>query len=374
MEKEADFFTGLASALTQASNKAVMVIEKLSIGSSQYKTMIHELLSRNQRMQAFDILVKITSEIKKNDYLDSVLLAGRFLLVNQLISECYIFLTICQEKVVEVYGEPIDYSLIEEIGNMFYLSGQTEIAITWYEKLMEMNEAPESRMYFNIGMCYQVEENYKKAIENYIKSTYADPKFNKSWINLGYCYIQDHQPDKALQSFQQLPLSGENLICVGNAHFRMGNYEEAIAFYLRSVELKEDSGAYNNLGIALKKVGLLNDAINAFSDSLALKPNSEAAVNLVTLYFELGKRSEAQNLLRICGKIIPEKQLKAITKQLEQKLLAYKANLTNRSSLEAVALHTNRKTMIAKPSGIMPVTSSRIPAKSPQFHRKKAND
>lgn len=373
MEKEDNFFAGLASALTQASNKAVMVIEKLSIGSSQYKTMIHELLSQNQRMRAFDILVKITSEIKKHDYLDSVLLAGRFLLVNQLISECYIFLTICQEKVVQVYGEPIDYTLVEEIGNMFYLSGQSEMAISWYEKLMEMNEAPESRMYFNIGMCYQVEENYKKAIENYIKSTHADPKFNKSWVNLGYCYLHDQQPDKALQSFQQLPLSGENLICVGNAHFRMGNFEEAIAFYLRSVELKEDSGAYNNLGVSLKKVGLLNDAINAFSDSLALKPNSEAAVNLLTLYFELGKRSEAQSLYKICGKLIPEKESKAIIKQLEQQQPGRRATLTSRVSLDAGVL-TNRKTLIAKPGGIMPVTYLRAPAKSPRVQRKRANN
>ena len=45
---------------------------------------------------------------------------------------------------------------------------------------MDMNEAPESKMYFSIGMCYQVLENYDKAIESYIKSTYADPKFSKS--------------------------------------------------------------------------------------------------------------------------------------------------------------------------------------------------
>ena len=45
---------------------------------------------------------------------------------------------------------------------------------------MDLNEAPESRMYFNIGMCAQIEGNYNKAIESYIKSTQADSKFNKS--------------------------------------------------------------------------------------------------------------------------------------------------------------------------------------------------
>jgi tetratricopeptide (TPR) repeat protein len=317
MSKENQFFKGLQISLNQAASKSTLIIEKLKAGSSQFYSQIHEYLSQNNRIHAFNTLFNITSEVKRFDYIETVLLAGRFLLLNQLISECYIFLTMCQEKVEQIYGEPIDYTLVEEIGNMFYLSGQSDIAITWYEKLMEMNEAPESRMFFNIGMCYQLENNFPKAIESYVKSTYADPKFYKSWVNMGYCYLHDNKPDKALQSFQQLPLSGENLVCVGNAHFRQGNIEEAIAYYLRSAELKEDPGTYNNLGVALKKVGLLQDSISAFSDSLSLRPNSEAAINLITLYVELGKKSEAQQIFKMCLKAIPIEEHPNINKMLE---------------------------------------------------------
>lgn len=317
MSKENQFVKGLQASLAQANAKANLVIEKLKASSSPFMTQIHELLSQNNRAYAFNTLFSITSEVKKFEYIESVLLAGRFLLLNQLISECYIFLTICQEKVAEVYGEPVDYTLVEEIGNMFYLSGQSDIAIKWYEKLMEMNEAPESRMFFNIGMCYQLEKNYAKAIESYVRSTYADPKFNKSWVNMGYCYLHDNRPEKALQAFQQLPLSGENLVCVGNAYFRQGNFEEAIAYYLRSAELKEDPGTYNNLGVALKKVGLFQDSISAFNDSLSLRPNHEAAVNLVTLYTELGRRTEAQQVFKLCSKIIPVEDHQGLTKLMD---------------------------------------------------------
>lgn len=317
MSKENQFVKGLQASLAQASTKGNLVIEKLKAGSTPFFSQIHELLSQNNRAYAFNTLFSITSEVKRFDYIESVLMAGRFLLLNQLISECYIFLTICQEKVAEVYGEPVDYTLVEEIGNMFYLSGQSDIAIKWYEKLMEMNEAPESRMFFNIGMCYQLEKNYPKAIESYVRSTYADPKFNKSWVNMGYCYLHDNKPEKALQAFQQLPLSGENLVCVGNAYFRQGNFEEAIAYYLRSAELKEDPGTYNNLGVALKKVGLFHDSISAFSDSLSLRPNHEAAVNLITMYIELGKRAEAQQIFKLCSKVIPAEEHQGLMKTID---------------------------------------------------------
>ena len=317
MSKENQFVKGLQTSLAQANAKANLVIEKLKVGSSPFSTQIHDLLSQNNRAYAFNLLFSITSEVKKLEYIDSVLQAGRFLLLNQLISECYIFLTICQEKVAEVYGDPVDYTLVEEIGNMFYLSGQSDIAVKWYEKLMEMNEAPESRMFFNIGMCYQLEKNYGKAIESYIRSTYADPKYNKSWVNMGYCYLHDNKPEKALQAFQQLPLSGENLICMGNAYFRQGNFEEAIALYLRSAELKEDPGTYNNLGVALKKVGLFQDSISAFNDSLSLRPNQEAAINLVTLYAELGRKTEAHQVFKLCSKVIPVEDQQGILKLIE---------------------------------------------------------
>jgi tetratricopeptide (TPR) repeat protein len=319
MEDKANFMKGLNKALESAVAKSHLFIEQLPVGASKFRSEIHSILSENNRSKAFDILFSVTDSVAKRDYIDGVLCAGRFLLSNKLIEECYIFLIICQEKVEEVYGEPVDYILFEEIGNMFYFAGLCNEAIRWYEKLMEINEAPESKMYFSIGMCYQVMENYEKAIESYIKSTYADPKYSKSWVNLGYCYIRTEKPSKAIQAFQQLSLSAESLLCLGNAHYYDGNYEEAIAFYLRSIEFKEDEGTYNNLGIALKKVGLLQDAIYAFSDSLSVKPNTEAATNLIVLYIELGKKSDVQQLFKTCGHLIPPTDSKALTKVYEER-------------------------------------------------------
>ncbi|CAG9322610.1 unnamed protein product [Blepharisma stoltei] len=318
-ENKNALFGALSKALSVNIHKPSMYLEKLPAGSPPTRQRVYELLSKDQRMLAFDFLSSITTSTPRLDYIDAVLFAARFLLGNQLINECYIFLKICQNHLERTWGEPIDYSLVEEIGNMFYLTGQCNEAVKWYEKLMEMNEAPESKMYFNIGMCYQVMGNISQAIEAYLKSTLADSRFTKSWVNLGSCYLQIGKGDKAIAAFQNLPLSAESLTCIGNAYFKMGNFEEAIAHYLRAIEIKEEPGTYNNLGAALKKVGLLQDAIYAFNDSLALQPNADAGANLLILYIETGKFTEAQTLFRSIARILPSNESKMISKILDER-------------------------------------------------------
>jgi tetratricopeptide (TPR) repeat protein len=317
MEKGESFLRGLRVSLNSSTKKAYS-IEVLPAAASNYRKKIHSLLVNNDRINTFEELVHLEEKVPKGEYLEGVLTAGRFLLLNTLIEECYIFLNVSQERVEEVYGEPVDFSLFEEIGNMFYLSGQCTQAIAWYQKLMDMNEAPESRMFFNIGLCFQIMENFPLAVESYVKSTNADPKFYKSWINLGFCYTRIGKPELAVFAYQQLPLSAENLLCMGNALFYNGRFEDALAYYLRSVELKEDSGTYNNLGVVLKKLKLFQDSICAFADSLAIRPNSEAAANLITLYVELGKKNEAFAVFNMCKNVLEVDQVKKFRDLIEK--------------------------------------------------------
>lgn len=350
MNQKESLLRNLNKSLQKAGKKTYS-IEVLNASASEYRKKIYGMLLENNHILTFETLLSVTDRVAKHDYIDGVLCAGRFLLGNKLIEECYIFLTMCQEKVAEVYGEPIDYSLFEEIGNMFYLSGLCETAIQWYFKLMDMNEAPESRMYFNIAMCYQVMENYKAAIEHYEKSTNADPKFFKSWINLGYCYTKTKLPDKAIQAYQQLPLSGENLLCMGNALFYNNRYEEALAYYLRSVELKEDPGAYNNLGVVLKKLKLFQDSICAFADSLSLRPNTEAATNLLSLYIELGKKHEALTLYANCKHLFDIVESKKFQSLIETTFPSRPTRLTTAKNLTLFSGLLRRNTVVKPITG-----------------------
>lgn len=107
-----------------------MWLEDLPVGSSQLRRQVHELLSIDKRIEAFNLLEGVSdSYYTRQDYIDAVLFAARFLLGNQLVNECYIFLKVSQDHLETAFGEPVDFTLVEEIGNMFYLSGQSHEAI-----------------------------------------------------------------------------------------------------------------------------------------------------------------------------------------------------------------------------------------------------
>lgn len=253
-----------------------------------------------------------------SDFTDSVLYYGRYLLRNNLVQECFLMLRSMHETMQKVYGSTADSSLHEEIGNLMYLSGQFPEAIEWYTKMMDSNLAPESKMCFNIGLCYQLLQDYKNAIKFFGQSTMADPKYYKSWQNLGACHMKRGEFQDALNAYRQMPTSAETFTSMGNVYFQMGNYEEAVASYIRAVEINDtDASALNNLGCALKRLELFEDALSAFNDSLAAKPTSEAVVNLLTLYMELGKLEDAKNLFRLAEKHVPASEVRSLQRIYE---------------------------------------------------------
>lgn len=306
-----------AKLLQKFQARPTLVLEPVGEACSALKYQVYELLSRDNRAQMFELLTT-ASGTARSEYCDAVLYAGRCLLRNSLVNECFMLLRACHDHLKEAFGDLFDFTLYEEIGNLFYLTGCMDEAIDWYKKLMAINEAPESRMHFNIGMCYQAKKDFNSAIEAYLKSTSADMRYLKSWVNLGHCYLQLGNYERALSAYQQLPSSAESFCCLGNVYFKMSNFEEAVAQYLRSLELKEDAGVYNNLGCSLRELGLLQDALFAFNDSLAMEPRADSAQNLLALYIEVNKLEEAQALFRSASKLIPKNELKALYKHFEE--------------------------------------------------------
>jgi tetratricopeptide (TPR) repeat protein len=77
----------------------------------------------------------------------------------------------------------------------------------------------------------------------------------------------------------------------------LGRLDEALASYKQAIALKPDfAQAHNNLGNTLQELGSLNEAQESFTQALALKPNfAEAHFNLGITFKELGilDKSEA---------------------------------------------------------------------------------
>ena len=276
-------------------------------------------MTHDKRLQAFELLADIKHDYSQSDFTDTVFYLGRHMLRSGLVQECFLMLKIMYETMERVYSGQADFSIYEEMGNMLYLSGQIPEAIDWFTRMMEGNMAPESRMAFNIGLCYQLQQDYKAAIRFFQQSTSADPKYYKSWQNLGSCYMKAGEFERALSAFSQMPTSAETYTCIGNVYFQMGNFEEAVAGYIRAVEINDtDANALNNLGCALKRLELYEDALSAFNDSLAAKPTSEAVVNLLTLYIEVGKLEDAKNLFRLAEKHVTSADVRTLQRLYEE--------------------------------------------------------
>jgi Flp pilus assembly protein TadD len=84
-------------------------------------------------------------------------------------------------------------------------------------------------------------------------------------------------------------------IALGNALFKKGSVDEAIAHFQKALQIKPNSaGAHNNLGSALLQKGSVDEAIASFQKAQQIKPDdAEVQDNLAVALFQKGNVAEA---------------------------------------------------------------------------------
>ena len=117
----------------------------------------------------------------------------------------------------------------------------------------------------------------------------------KSLISL---YTQGHHQQALMQASQlleQFPKSINLYNIIGAANKGLGKLEEAIEAYTKAISLKPDfAEAYNNMGNVLQEQGKLEEALEAYKKALSIKPNnSEAYNNMGNALQDIGKLEEA---------------------------------------------------------------------------------
>ena len=118
---------------------------------------------------------------------------------------------------------------------------------------------------------------------SYNKNSYdQDPPQNQLQALIKLC--EQGYFEKALNDSSQLlkEFSGSvNLYNIlGSANQSLGKLEEAIEAYTKAVSLKPDfAEAHNNLGISYRNLGKLEEAIEAYNKALSIKPDYAEAYN-----------------------------------------------------------------------------------------------
>ncbi|MEM5947266.1 tetratricopeptide repeat protein [Spirochaetia bacterium 38H-sp] len=95
-------------------------------------------------------------------------------------------------------------------------------------------------------------------------------------------------------------------ILMGLIKLQKGETQKAIEYFDKSISLEPTSEAFNNLGVAYRKIGKYNEAIRAFTKALQdFPPRADIYYNLANTYKDIGKSDKAIEAYKIAIKINP---------------------------------------------------------------------
>lgn len=161
-------------------------------------------------------------------------------------------------------------------------------------------EAPQPEALILLGSIYFYQNEYKKAIQTYLKAIKIDDRNAEAYNNLGIAYRSYGQPDKAkkalLTAGQLMPDRMDIWYNLANLYKQQEKYEQAKKYYERSIKINPDfSMAYNNMGTLFEQVGDDQSAAAWFREGLSRDPNHP------TLLYNLALNREKNGFIEEAG-------------------------------------------------------------------------
>ncbi len=140
----------------------------------------------------------------------------------------------------------------------------------------KIKEKPDASSYYELGVLYKENDNFDDAIKSFKKTIELNPKHNMALYELGVVYE------------------------------RQKNYDDAIKYYTKSLRVKENSEAFQSLGVCYLKKGMLKEAYRNLTKALLLNPNKYTIYNNLGAVLErLGNYESAVQMLEIATKLNP---------------------------------------------------------------------
>lgn len=132
---------------------------------------------------------------------------------------------------------------------------------------------------FNLGITLYMEGKFDDAMK-YFKAAFKDPHLRGDILfYIGNIYYESSKLEKAIYCYKKalemkpfLPNAYYNL---GHIYYDLGNIDEAIKYYHLALNTNSELDAETayNMGLALARKGLLEDAIKFFKTSLIFNPD-----------------------------------------------------------------------------------------------------
>ncbi len=203
------------------------------------------------------------------------------------------------------------------------------------ERGKEPNLSSEVVNQFNLGVSYQNQKEYLKAIEAYKKVIELDPNYGEAYNNLAILYQEIGDDHRAFEIYKKLiqisPQYEKAYNNLGILFYLKGRDGEAMEAFEKAININPHNiESYINLGVLYKKQGQWNKAIESYQRALSIDPfHKETHYNIGLLYEQMEQIELAvghyQKFVQLASNTHPElvskvqRHLKALTKVNEGK-------------------------------------------------------
>jgi tetratricopeptide (TPR) repeat protein len=197
-------------------------------------------------------------------------------------------------------------------------AGEMEAARASFEKSIECAPA-ESRSYFQLGQTLEALGDaagarvaYEKAIELNPTEPEVFGRLTQVCARLGDAACEeraqagmkawteyDRQLQRRKHAVNQNPSDGAAVRRLGEMYFEVGNWEDAVAFFIRAIHIDpKDDRAHFYCGIALRKLKDFVNATNHLKEAEFLAPdNLDPKLELLRLYAETKDEAGAKDVI-----------------------------------------------------------------------------
>ena len=178
---------------------------------------------------------------------------------------------------------------------------------------LEVNhESQKSKLYFDMGIAAEKEENWELAYQCYQNAIEHNPLSWEACHHAGEVFKKQKQWQQAVNYYQQaIKINSKNFSShynLGEAHLELQQWQEAVNAFRHSLSLNQNfSWSHYKLGSALMGLKQWQEAADAIDYSLKLKPDFDWAHHkLGDIFTHLENWDEAVKAYQTALKITPE--------------------------------------------------------------------
>ncbi|MBI2783661.1 MAG: tetratricopeptide repeat protein [Gammaproteobacteria bacterium] len=159
---------------------------------------------------------------------------------------------------------------------------------------------------------------YEQAADRFRRAVQALPQRPEAWVNLGVALVEQQQCGAALpvleRALELAPGFAPAHLARADALRGLGQLDPAIEAYRRAIALQPFAPALNKLGCLLRVLRSSEEAESCYRKALDLAPNyATARVNLATLQIDRGRFELARTQLQalLAGTLPPQERAEA---------------------------------------------------------------